>query len=135
MFPSKTQILIIDESPSVLGVLKGSLNGLGLANVAQASNGSAAWLLLEKAASANLPTQLIVSELYLPDMKGIDLLKKVRASIAYKHTPFIFLTAESKKELVLEAIQAGANNFITKPFTPKTLEEKLNAVHDRLTKK
>ncbi len=62
---------------------------------------------------------------------GIDLLKHVRADAELKHLP-LMITAEAKREQIIEAAQAGVNGYIVKPFTAATLKEKLDKIFDRL---
>ena len=61
-------------------------------------------------------------------MTGIELLRAIRQDVALKDTPVLMVTAESKKENIMEAVQAGVNNYIVKPFNSKTLEEKLSKI-------
>jgi two-component system chemotaxis response regulator CheY len=64
----------------------------------------------------------------MPNMTGIELLRAIRADAAIKHLPVLMVTAEAKKENIVEAAQAGANGYVVKPFTAATLEEKLNKI-------
>ena len=61
----------------------------------------------------------------MPNMTGIELLRAVRADAQLRHLPFLMITAEAKRENIIEAAQAGASGYIVKPFTAATLEEKL----------
>ncbi|HEX9430595.1 MAG TPA: response regulator, partial [Candidatus Bathyarchaeia archaeon] len=67
----------------------------------------------------------------MPRMTGLELLKTIRADDHLRNTPVVMITAEGRKEDVLEAVKAGVNNFIVKPFTAETLEEKLNTVLEK----
>jgi two-component system chemotaxis response regulator CheY len=71
---------------------------------------------------------LIISDWNMPKMTGIEFLKKVRASDAYKATPFLMVTAEAQKQNVIEAVQAGVLNYIVKPFTAEAISEKLEKI-------
>jgi two-component system chemotaxis response regulator CheY len=64
----------------------------------------------------------------MPNMTGIELLKAVRADAGLKHLPLLMVTAEAKKENIIEAAQAGASGYIVKPFTAATLDEKLKKI-------
>ncbi|KJV23962.1 histidine kinase, partial [Aquitalea magnusonii] len=64
----------------------------------------------------------------MPNMTGIELLKAVRADQQIKHLPFMMITAEAKRENIIEAAMAGASGYIVKPFTAATLEEKMNKI-------
>jgi len=68
----------------------------------------------------------------MPGMPGIDLLKAVRADASLSKIPVLMVTAEAKREQIIEAAQAGVNGYVIKPFTAATLEDKLNKVFERL---
>lgn len=70
----------------------------------------------------------------MPNMSGIQLLKAVRADAGLKHLPFLMITAEAKKENIIEAAQAGASGYIVKPFTAATLDEKLKKIFQNMGK-
>ncbi len=65
-------------------------------------------------------------------MNGLDLLKNIRAEEAFKNLPLLMVTAEALKENVVQAISAGANNYVVKPFTPDLLKEKMTAIFKNL---
>jgi two-component system chemotaxis response regulator CheY len=71
---------------------------------------------------------LIVSDWNMPKMTGLELLKAVKEDEKLKSIPFIMVTAEGQRENVLEAVKAGVSNYIVKPFTPETFNEKLQKV-------
>lgn len=135
MFPKETKILVVDDMQTMRLIVKKNLAQLGFANVTDAVDGAAAWTLIQKAVEERQPYMLIVSDWTMPKMTGLDLLKNVRAHPEIGWTPFILLTAESDAELVKQALLAGVSNYITKPFTPDTLKQKLEAVYTRLVKK
>jgi two-component system chemotaxis response regulator CheY len=64
----------------------------------------------------------------MPNMTGIELLRVIRADDALKHLPVLMVTAEAKRENIIEAAQAGASGYVVKPFTAATLDEKLKKV-------
>ncbi|MDD2342701.1 MAG: response regulator, partial [Tolumonas sp.] len=65
-------------------------------------------------------------------MQGIDLLKAIRADESLRHLPVLMVTAEAKREQIIEAAQAGVNGYIVKPFTAATLKEKLDKIFERI---
>jgi two-component system chemotaxis response regulator CheY len=67
----------------------------------------------------------------MPNMTGIDMLKNIRADATLKHLPVLMVTAEAKKENIIEAAQAGADGYVVKPFTAAVLEEKLNKIFQK----
>ncbi len=84
-----------------------------------ADDGSTAWEILNKD-----KIDFIISDWNMPKMSGIELLRKVRASEEFADLPFLMVTAEGQQENVIEAVQAGVSNYIVKPFTPETFEQK-----------
>ena len=86
----------------------------------EAADGNAA---LQVLGSANI--DLLVTDWNMPGMPGLDLLKRVRESSTYGSMPVLMLTAEAKREQIVEAARAGANGYIIKPFTPATLKSKI----------
>lgn len=68
----------------------------------------------------------------MPGMQGIDLLKAIRADDKLKSLPVLMVTAEAKREQIIEAAQAGVNGYIVKPFTAATLSDKLSKIFARL---
>ena len=72
--------------------------------------------------------EFVVSDWNMPNMTGIDLLRAIRADASLKHLPVLMVTAEAKKENIIEAAKAGASGYIVKPFTAATLDEKLQKI-------
>ena len=101
-------------------ILRNLLKELGFTNVDEAEDGQVA---LHKLRSQ--PYEFVVSDWNMPNMTGIELLRAVRADAQLRHLPFLMITAEAKRENIIEAAQAGASGYIVKPFTAATLEEKL----------
>ncbi|MGM0664231.1 MAG: chemotaxis response regulator CheY [Thermodesulfobacteriota bacterium] len=117
------KVLVVDDFATMRRIVKGVLKQLGFNNIVEAEDGSAAMDILKKE-----KVGLIVSDWNMPKMTGLDLLKAVKADDNLKETPFVMVTAEGQKENVIEAVKAGVNNYIVKPFTPETFGEKLEKV-------
>ena len=117
------KILIVDDFASMRRIIKGSLHKIGYTNVIEAEDGDKALKKLQEEKIG-----LIMCDWNMPNMTGIEVLKRMRSDEKLKNTPFIMVTAEGQKENVLEAIHAGANHYIIKPFTPETLSEKIKLV-------
>ena len=117
------QVLVVDDFSTMRRIIKNILRQIGFTNILEADDGSTAWDVLN-----TKKIDLIVSDWNMPIMTGIELLRKVRASEAFATTPFLMVTAEAQQENILEAIQAGVSNYVVKPFTPDTLEQKINKV-------
>ena len=117
-------ILIVDDYNTMLRIIKNLLKQLGFSNIDEASDGAQAYEKIKQKTYG-----LVISDWNMEPMSGLDLLKQIRASgQAYKDTPFIMVTAESKTENVIAAKQAGVNNYIVKPFNVETLKGKMIAV-------
>lgn len=116
-------ILVVDDFSTMRRILKTCLQQLGFTNIAEADDGVNAMAKLRQS-----EFKLIISDWNMPNMMGIDLLKAIRADDKYKSVPFVMVTAEGLKENVMEAIKAGASNYVVKPFTAETLGAKLGLV-------
>ena len=118
-------ILIVDDSAAIRKILRRVLQQaeLPIGQVYEAGDGAEAIEAL-KAQKVNL----IFSDINMPNMDGFALLKQVRADDNLKGIPFLMVTAEAKKEDIVNAAQNGANGYIVKPFTKATLEEKVQKI-------
>jgi two-component system chemotaxis response regulator CheY len=123
MFNPDMDVLIVDDAATMRRIVKGLLHELGFKNMREAVDGSEALEELKRKKA-----DLVVSDWNMPVMTGIDLLKAIRADGNLKAIPVLMVTAEAKKENIVEALQAGVSNYIVKPFNAKTLEEKLNKI-------
>uniref|UniRef100_UPI002351F801 response regulator n=1 Tax=Methylophaga thiooxydans TaxID=392484 RepID=UPI002351F801 len=103
------------------------LRDLGFTNVSEADDGSTALPMLQ-----NGDFDFVVTDWNMPGMQGIDLLKTVRADEKLATLPVLMVTAETKREQIIEAAQAGVNGYIVKPFTAATLKEKIEKIFERL---
>ena len=121
------RILIVDDFSTMRRIVKNLLGDLGFTNTAEAEDGNAALAALRAA-----PFDFVVTDWNMPVMTGIDLLRAIRADAKLKHLPVLMVTAEAKREQIIEAAQAGVNGYIIKPFTAQTLEEKLNKIFERM---
>lgn len=126
MADKNLKILIVDDFSTMRRIVRNLLKELGYANADEAEDGVIA---LQKLRSGSF--QFVVSDWNMPNMTGIDLLRNIRSDGALKHLPVLMVTAEAKKENIIEAAQAGASGYVVKPFTAATLEEKLNKVFEK----
>jgi two-component system chemotaxis response regulator CheY len=115
------RILLVDDSNTMRRIQKTQLAGLGIKDIFEADNGEIALIEL----SNNMPVDVILLDWNMPVMDGLAFLKKIRENAAYAGVKVIMCTSESEKTKVIEALKAGANNYIVKPFTPVALKEKL----------
>lgn len=121
------KILIVDDFSTMRRIIKGLLHELGYNNVEEADDGNTALPLLR---SGNI--DFLVTDWNMPGMSGLDLLKVVRADPKLGKLPVLMVTAEAKREQIVEAAQAGVNGYIVKPFTANTLKEKMDKIFERL---
>jgi two-component system chemotaxis response regulator CheY len=126
MFNFSIKVLVVDDFPTMRRIVKNLLKQIGFENIDEAEDGTQA---LNKLKSGNYG--LVVSDWNMPGMVGIDLLRNVRQDAALKEMPFLMVTAEAEKEKVIEAIKAGVDNYIVKPFTAEVLKEKLEKIADK----
>lgn len=134
MFPQDSRILIVDDMNMFRAMVRQSLSSLNYKNYSEAADGTSALAALTQAVEQNKPFQIIISDWNMPKMKGIELLRRVRAEEWGKTIPFIMLTAEAEKQNIVEAVQAGVDNYIIKPFTVDQLKQKLSQTYDKLNK-
>ena len=119
----KMKILVVDDFETMRKVVQNILRQLGFENVSEAENGEDGYRMTKSG-----DFELIISDWNMPVMSGLEFLKAVRADEKTKTIPFLMVTAEALKENIIQAIQSGANNYIVKPFTPQTFEEKLSGM-------
>ncbi len=121
--PGNMKVLVVDDFATMRRIIKNILLQLGFKNIIEADDGTTAWDILNKE-----QVDLIISDWNMPKMPGIELLKKVRADDRFKDLPFLMVTAEAQKENIVEAVKHRVSQYIVKPFTPETLQEKLNKI-------
>lgn len=117
------KILVVDDFSTMRRIVRNLLKELGFSNVQEAEDGIDALKKL-RAETFNF----VVSDWNMPNMTGIDLLREIRKDPALKHLPVLMVTAEAKRENIIEAAQAGASGYVVKPFTAITLDEKLQKI-------
>lgn len=114
------KILLVDDSSTMRRIQKNTLEKIGHTDVTEAGDGVEA---LAKLAGGGF--ELVLMDWNMPNMTGIEALKKIKADPALKSIPVIMVTSESEKTKIMEAIQCGAANYVVKPFQPETLAEKI----------
>ncbi len=116
-----TGVLIVDDYKTMLRILRNLLRQIDIRNVDEASDGGEA---LGKLRAGSFG--LVISDWNMAPMSGLELLHAMRADPVLRPTPFIMVTAESKTENVVAAMQAGVTGYIVKPFNAATLQDKIN---------
>ncbi len=117
------KILIVDDYSTMRRIVKNLLQELGYANVQEADDGSTALPMLK---TGNF--DFVITDWNMPQLPGLELLKAVRADPKLTHLPVLMVTAEAKREQIVEAAQAGVSGYVIKPFTAQTLGEKLTKI-------
>ena len=117
------KVLVVADSVAIRQIIKKNLKELGFSELIEAENGAAG---LKKAGEE--PVDLIVSGWNMPNMTGLEFLKAVRADADLKRIAFIMVTSEADKEKIMEAVQAGVDQYLVKPFNAMQLEEKIKAI-------
>lgn len=117
------RVLIVDDFSTMRRIVRNILRQIGLNNVVEADDGTTAWDILNRE-----KIDFIVSDWNMPKMTGIELLRKVRSSESFAETPFLMVTAEAQQENIIEAVQAKVSNYIVKPFTADTLQQKIDKI-------
>lgn len=118
------KILVVDDSSTMRRIIKNTLNRLGYSDLFEGEHGVQAWEVLQQNEGINV----LITDWNMPEMNGLELVKKVRGEPKYSDMPIIMVTTEGGKTEVITALKAGVNNYIVKPFTPQVLKEKLEAV-------
>jgi two-component system, chemotaxis family, chemotaxis protein CheY len=117
------KFLVVDDFSTMRRIIKNLLIELGYANVTEADDGQTALPMLRGGGF-----DFLITDWNMPGMAGLDLLKAVRADPKLAKMPVLMLTAESKREQIVEAAQAGVNGYVIKPFTAVTLKEKIEKI-------
>jgi len=121
------KILVVDDFSTMRRIIRNLLRDLGYNNTEEADDGNSALPVLKAG-----DFDFLVTDWNMPGMSGIELLKAVRADERLESLPVLMVTAESKREQIIEAAQAGVNGYIVKPFTAITLKEKLDKIFERI---
>ena len=128
--PSPLKFLVVDDFSTMRRIVRNLLKELGYTNAEEAEDGAVA---LSRLKSEKF--DFVVSDWNMPNMTGLELLKNIRADESLKTLPVLMITAEARKENIIEAAHAGASGYIVKPFTAATLDEKLSKIFKTLEQK
>ena len=130
MFPLETRILLAEDTEITRAIMKQMLAKLGYKRVTEVENGVQAWEEIERAIRSQSPFRLVIIDWNMPQMNGIELLKKIQSYEETRGLPFILLTSNTDKDQVIEAIRSGVTIYIAKPFPAAVLEKKLKEAWD-----
>lgn len=120
---SELKFLVVDDYSTMRRIVKNLLHDLGYPQVSEADDGNTALPMLKAGAY-----DFLITDWNMPGMAGLELLKAVRADEKLAKLPVLMLTAEAKREQIVEAAQAGVNGYVIKPFTAATLKEKIDKI-------
>ncbi|SDU86527.1 chemotaxis response regulator CheY [Pseudomonas mucidolens] len=121
------KILIVDDFSTMRRIIKNLLRDLGFTNTVEADDGLTAIPILNSGS-----IDFLVTDWNMPGMTGIELLRHVRADEKLRSLPVLMVTAEAKREQIIEAAQAGVNGYVVKPFTALALKEKIEKIFERI---
>lgn len=121
------KVLVVDDFATMRKIVRNILKQIGFENISEAEDGTTALEFMK-----NEQVGLLVTDWNMPAMSGLDLLKHVRQNPKTSQLPVLMVTAEGLKDNVLEAVKAGVNNYVVKPFTAEVFQEKIEAIFKKL---
>lgn len=121
------KILIVDDFPTMRRIIRNLLSDIGFSNTREAADGITALTMLQREGF-----DLLITDSNMPGMPGMDLLKALRTDARLQGLPVLMVTAESRREQILEAVQLGADGCVVKPFTAGTLEQAISGIFGRV---
>jgi two-component system chemotaxis response regulator CheY len=127
MADKNIKFLVVDDMPTMRRIVRSILKELGFDNVEEAEDGADG---LNKLRAAKF--DFVISDWNMPNMDGLEMLKAIRADDGLKSLPVMLVTAEAKKENIIEAAKAGASGYVVKPFTASVLEEKMTKIFEKV---
>ncbi len=116
-------VLIVDDFATMRRILRNILKEIGFTKISEADDGKSALKILKEEIF-----DLILCDWNMPEMPGLELLNKIRADGELKKIPFVMVTAEAQKDNIMEAVKAGVNSYVVKPFTAEIINKKLQKV-------
>ena len=117
------KVLVVDDSATMRRIIVNTLKRIGYDDVVEGEDGADAYAKLESESGINF----ILTDWNMPNMSGLEFVTQVRIS-QFKDLPILMITTRSIKDDIVEAMKAGVNNYIVKPFTPQTLKEKMDQI-------
>ncbi len=116
------RILVVDDSSTMRRIIINTLNKLGYKECHEAANGREGVERL-----ATIQVDMVITDWNMPEMSGIEFIKAVRGNEATKHLPVLMVTTNAAQDDIVQALHAGVNNYVVKPFTPDTIKDKIEA--------
>lgn len=132
MFKATTKFLVVDDFSNMRKIIKKVLSDLGYTNAVEAVDGQNAYQLMVESSKTSAPFEFVIADWNMPNMSGLELLKRCRNEEPFKKIPFMMVTAESEQTQILEALKVGVTEYVIKPFSPVKLKEKLESSYKKL---
>jgi two-component system, chemotaxis family, chemotaxis protein CheY len=117
------RFLVVDDSTTMRRIIINTLHKIGYAECAEASNGREG---VEQLATKG--ADMVITDWNMPEMSGIDFIRSIRANPATKDLPVLMVTTNAAKDDIVEALRAGINSYVVKPFTPEVIKQKIEAM-------
>ena len=130
MFDESIRLLIVDDMKTMRKIVTKSCKVMGFTDFIEAEDGNKAWDALN---GSDVKVGLVICDWNMPNCSGIDFLRRCRADDRFKKLPFVLLTAESELAQVKEAVLAGVDNYVVKPFSTEVLKGKLEETHKKIS--
>ena len=121
------KVLVVDDFATMRKIVRNILKQIGFEDIFEAEDGNAALRVIKSE-----KVGLVVTDWNMPNMGGLDLLREIRQNPQTSNLPVLMVTAEGLKENVMEAVKAGVNNYVVKPFTAEVLQEKIETIFKKL---
>ncbi len=116
------KFLVVDDSATMRRIVVNSLKRIGFESFVEAEDGR------EALDTFDASIDFVITDWNMPTMGGLDFVKALRGSAEGQSVPILMVTTRSVREDIVQAAQAGVNNYVVKPFTPQVLREKIDAV-------
>ena len=120
------KFLVVDDSATMRRIVINSLKRIGFEDCIEAGDGA------EALDAFDSTVEFVITDWNMPNMGGLDLVRALRQRDDAKDVPILMVTTRSVREDIVQAAQAGVNNYVVKPFTPQVLKEKIDAVFGAL---
>jgi two-component system chemotaxis response regulator CheY len=114
-------LLVVDDSSAMRRILTTTLTRLGHTAIVEAANGREG---LQRLAAS--PIELVVTDWIMPEMDGIEFVRAIRSTEAIKDVPVLMVTIKAGQDHIIEALRAGVNGYVIKPFTVESLQQKVD---------
>ena len=116
------KFLVVEDSPTQRRIVVNTLKRLGYEDVVEAEDGTQGLAVLDGT------VEFIITDWNMPNMSGLDFVRAVRSGPVVSGVPILMVTTRSVREDIVQAAQAGVNNYIVKPFTPEVLKQKIDQI-------